>query len=349
MIRRHRDFITFAFLLVILASVLALLVMLLSYNLTSLRDGKHSLYIADSTPQAVEKALAQAGYELTDWDRQVLAYASLPKRGWYRIRPDRYKRIDFLQNLHRYRTDRVQTIHIEAARTLPEIMQRLADAMKLDSELLINYYKIHAPYPEGAILAGDYLVAKGVRERVLVHYLLNRSQEQMHQILVDETDRYHTPEERRRLLIVASILHRETYYPDEMPKIAAVVYNRLARGMRLQMDGTLNYGPYAHTIVTPERIREDSSRYNTYKRPGLPPHPLGSVSATALRAAVSPEKSNDLYFMLDLEGGHRFAATYAEHLRNIAAYKAQKNARDKAWRINARSSREPHGATQTAN
>jgi len=61
-----------------------------------------------------------------------------------------------------------------------------------------------------------------------------------------------------------------------MPKISSVIYNRLKRGMPLQMDGTLNYGLYSHVRVTPERIREDRSPFNTYLNRGIPPYPVSS-------------------------------------------------------------------------
>jgi len=115
-----------------------------------------------------------------------------------------------------------------------------------------------------------------------------------------------------------------------MPLISSVIYNRLEKGMRLQMDGTLNYGKYAHTIVSPERIKNDESDYNTYKHKGLPPHPLSTVTIDALKASMRPKKTDYLFFMLNKDGSHNFAATYEKHLANIKAfriYQKEKNAK----------------------
>jgi UPF0755 protein len=117
--------------------------------------------------------------------------------------------------------------------------------------------------------------------------------------------------------IIASIIQKESNSIEEMPLISSVIYNRLEKNMRLQMDGTLNYGPYAHTIVTPERIKSDESDYNTYKHKGLPPHPLSTVTLDALKASMKPTKSDYIFFMLNEDGTHDFTATYDEHLEKI--------------------------------
>ncbi|HIQ27451.1 MAG TPA: endolytic transglycosylase MltG, partial [Sulfurovum sp.] len=121
--------------------------------------------------------------------------------------------------------------------------------------------------------------------------------------------------------IIASIIQKESNNIDEMPLISSVIYNRLEKGMRLQMDGTLNYGKHSHTIVTSERIKTDTSLYNTYKHKGLPPAPLSSVSVDALKAACNPETSKYLFFMLTKDGTHVFADNYDEHLENVRAFK----------------------------
>jgi UPF0755 protein len=87
--------------------------------------------------------------------------------------------------------------------------------------------------------------------------------------------------------------------------------------MKLQMDGTLNYGKYSHIKVTPQRIKEDTSEYNTYKYKGLPPFPVSSVSQEAIFAAIFPKSSDYLYFVKASKGKHVFSKTYKEHVRNI--------------------------------
>ena len=87
--------------------------------------------------------------------------------------------------------------------------------------------------------------------------------------------------------------------------------------MKLQMDGTLNYGKYSHLKVTPKRIREDTSIYNTYKHKGVPKLPVCNVSFDAIRAAIFPKKTDYLYFMKNKKGMHDFTRYYSTHLKNI--------------------------------
>ncbi len=106
----------------------------------------------------------------------------------------------------------------------------------------------------------------------------------------------YTKEKLKNYLIIASIIQKEAGNKKEMPLISSVIYNRLKRGMRLQMDGSLNYGRYSHTKVTPERIKSDKSYYNTYKHKGIPKEPICNISILALESAIAPAKTDYLYF-----------------------------------------------------
>ena len=93
-----------------------------------------------------------------------------------------------------------------------------------------------------------------------------------------------------------------------MPIVSSVIDNRIAKNMPLQMDGSLNYGKYSHTRITPDRIRNDLSEFNTYKYSGIPHTPSGSVSIDAIKAAIKPAKTDYLYFMRNKNGTHDFSA-----------------------------------------
>ena len=113
---------------------------------------------------------------------------------------------------------------------------------------------------------------------------------------------------------IDSVVQKEAATNEEMPIVAAVVFNRLEKNMPLQMDGSLNYGQYSHSKVTPERIRNDESPYNTYKYKGVPPYPAGSVSLQAIEAVLKPAQVDYLYFVRDrATGTHKFSKTYEEH------------------------------------
>jgi len=150
----------------------------------------------------------------------------------------------------------------------------------------------------------------------LIHYLVNYALKQHKKTSMKIFGKF-DKKNWFRYLIIASIIEKEAGSKKEMPLVSSVIYNRLKKGMKLQMDGTLNYGKYSRIKVTPNRINEDMSRYNTYKYKGLPPHPVSSASNEAILAAIFPKKTNYLYFVRTQKGKHTFSETYKEHLRNI--------------------------------
>jgi UPF0755 protein len=127
---------------------------------------------------------------------------------------------------------------------------------------------------------------------------------------------------RHQLVTLASIVEGEGGDPDELPLIASVYHNRLARGMRLQADPTVVYARGARTRLYNKHYRLDSD-YNTYRVHGLPPGPIGQPSETSIRAALYPAESDFLYFVATPTGQHVFASTYAAHLRNIRTQRSR--------------------------
>ena len=130
----------------------------------------------------------------------------------------------------------------------------------------------------------------------------------------------------RDLLILASIVERETAKAEERSHVAAVYLNRLRQGMKLQADPTVAYaisdgsGVLDHKL---NRIDLDSDDpYNTYKHAGLPPGPICSPGVASLRAVSRPMNSDDLYFVADGLGGHAFAKTVEVHTRNVLRWRA---------------------------
>ncbi len=156
----------------------------------------------------------------------------------------------------------------------------------------------------------------GITEKELIRILLETSSTQMKDLSIkffgsfNETKWF-------RYVAIASVIQKESANVEEMPLVSSVIFNRLNKGMKLQMDGTLNYGEFSHTKVTPERIREDTTVFNTYKNSDIPSIPVCNVSFDALRAAVFPAKTDYLYFMKSKEGTHDFSCNYSTHLTNI--------------------------------
>ncbi|HUP84993.1 MAG TPA: endolytic transglycosylase MltG [Acidimicrobiales bacterium] len=122
-------------------------------------------------------------------------------------------------------------------------------------------------------------------------------------------------------IIVASLIERETRFDDERAKIAQVIYNRLKRGMQLQVDATVIYAlgkTGERNVRVLFRDLEVDSPYNTYKVKGLPPTPIAAPGRASLETALNPKPSNDLFYVVtETTGRHSFAETGAQHAANI--------------------------------
>ena len=117
-------------------------------------------------------------------------------------------------------------------------------------------------------------------------------------------------------LIVASLVEAEAKFPQDYGKVARVIYNRLARGMALQLDATLNYALAAHKVFISIEDTKLHSPYNTYLHTGLPPTPIDSPGELALQAALNPTPGDWLYFVtIDKAGHNAFTNNYQQFLR----------------------------------
>jgi UPF0755 protein len=131
-----------------------------------------------------------------------------------------------------------------------------------------------------------------------------------------------TPEE---MVILASIVEKETGLDGERAKVAGVFVNRLKKGMKLQSDPTTIYaitrgkGSLGRGLRRSELANKDP--YNTYYTPRLPPGPIANPGREALMAVAQPEATKALYFVADGTGGHAFAETLAQHNRNVARWR----------------------------
>jgi len=132
------------------------------------------------------------------------------------------------------------------------------------------------------------------------------------------------PENLKRWVILASIVEKETGVPAERSRVAGVYANRLAKNMLLQADPTVIYGLGPEFAGRLRRIHLDDSdnAYNTYQRPGLPPGPISSFGAAALKAAINPEKHNFLFFVATGESDtHTFTRNFEEHSAAVREYR----------------------------
>jgi UPF0755 protein len=132
---------------------------------------------------------------------------------------------------------------------------------------------------------------------------------------------------RNDLVTMASIVEKEARVAEERPVIAAVYYNRLRRGMRLQADPTVQFARGHHTGRVLYKDLEIESPYNTYINKGLPPGPIASPGVASLAAAAHPANVPYLYFVASRDGHHEFRMTLQEHTNAIRQVRAKGPAR----------------------
>ena len=175
---------------------------------------------------------------------------------------------------------------------------------------------------EGAFLAETYLWQQELSKDALL--------EKAHLSLLDALESAWTAadpivhsilQSPYELLILASIVEKETALAVERPRIAGVFLERLKRKMRLQTDPTVIYGlgERFDGNLTRKHLREKTA-YNTYRIDGLPPTPIALVGPDALDAVAHPEMTGELYFVADGRGGHVFSRTLEAHNANVRKY-----------------------------
>jgi UPF0755 protein len=178
---------------------------------------------------------------------------------------------------------------------------------------------------EGFLHPATYNLAKNTSATELTTMMVRKFREALQQLAPDratgEGANAGTP--LLSVVTLASLVERETPRPEERPLVAGVFTNRLHKGMLLQCDPTVIYaldqvGKYNGTLTLKDLRYE--SPYNTYVSRGLPPGPIGNPSEASLKAALHPEQTDYLYFVANTHGGHFFAATLAEHNRNVVKY-----------------------------
>lgn len=198
--------------------------------------------------------------------------------------------------------------------------------------------------PEGAILPETYQYERG-EDRAAVLKRMMDARDDLLTLLWEKRQPglpFKTPEEA---VILASVVEKETGIAAERPLVASVFVNRLRQNMRLESDPTIIYGlnggkPLGRGLRASEMAAPNP--YNTYQIPGLPPTPIANPGRAALAATLDPPKTDYLFFVADGTGGHVFAATYEEHLKNVAKWrvierqKAAEALQEKAAELKAR-------------
>ncbi|MBW6417722.1 endolytic transglycosylase MltG [Celeribacter sp. PS-C1] len=177
---------------------------------------------------------------------------------------------------------------------------------------------------EGMLAPDSYEVREGSDVDDLIARMEAAQQQRIDTVWAARVDGlpFDTPEE---MLIMASIIEKETGLAEERRQVASVFENRLRRGMRLQTDPTVIYGVTNGVGVLGRGLRQSelqsNSPYNTYVIEGMPPGPIANPGLEAMQAAVNPDETPYLFFVADGSGGHAFAETLVEHNANVAKWR----------------------------
>jgi len=187
---------------------------------------------------------------------------------------------------------------------------------------------------EGTLLPETYSFDRGTTRTQMIE----RMRHAQNRVLEDIWERrieglpVASPEE---LVVLASIVEKETGKADERPRVAGVFINRLNKRMRLQSDPTILYGLYGgKAFFEPRTITRSEldapNNFNTYQIDGLPPTAIANPGRAAMEAVANPSRTEELFFVADGTGGHLFAETLDEHNRNVARWRQVERERREA-------------------
>lgn len=205
--------------------------------------------------------------------------------------------------------------------TIIQIRDLLRAAPQLTGDVECDDGRAVCDIADGDIFPDTYYVARGT-SRLAVLDLARKKMETVKNKWL--RTRRNPPAPLRSwddVIILASIVQRETPRVSEMPVVASVYLNRLRRNMRLQADPTViyaltdGYGDMRGEPLLRGHLKIDSP-YNTYRNKGLPPAPIANVGAHAIRAVLEPADTKYLYFVADGHGGHKFSSDYESHIKN---------------------------------
>ena len=218
---------------------------------------------------------------------------------------------------------------IEFRLTIPEglttaqILRRVEAATDLEGDMPERVFE------EGVLLPDTYVFGAGTTRTQFIERMEAAQDALLEDLWEERQDNLPvaTPFEA---VILASVVEKETAHADERSLVAGLFVGRLRRGMRLESDPTIIYGVsqgeplynrqgQRRTLYRSEIDRKTD--WNTYQIDGLPKTPICNPGRDAIAAVLNPPETDYVFFVADGKGGHLFAKTYAEHQRNVAAYR----------------------------
>lgn len=189
--------------------------------------------------------------------------------------------------------------------------------------VLLHEFGIAAESMEGYLFPDTYFVAEGASPEDIIKQMVGRFKSTFNALI--EKEDISSELTQREIVILASIIDKETSFGAEREIISAVFHNRIRQGMRLQSDPTVIFGlPNFNGNLTRKNLMTPTP-YNTYTIPGLPPGPIGNPGEAALAAAMSPAEVDYIYFVSKNDGTHYFSKTLDEHNNAVNKYQRNQN------------------------
>lgn len=214
-------------------------------------------------------------------------------------------------------------LQVREALSKAEQLKPLASGLN-DAELMAQLGKPGVP-PEGRFFPDTYTYSKGSSDLALLQRAARAMDKHLNEVWLLRDAAQSPLQSPDQLLILASIVEKETGRASDRPMVASVFSNRLRLGMRLQTDPTVIYGlgkSFDGNLRKVDLITD--TPWNTYTRVGLPPTPIAMPGRASLLAAARPATSKALYFVAKGDGSSQFSETLEAHNRAVNSFQRGK-------------------------
>ena len=210
--------------------------------------------------------------------------------------------------------------------TIPEGLtsNEIIDIIKKTEGIVLNQEGSEQIVEEGTLFPSTYFYVYGTNSNIII----NNMKKRMKSTLIEAwqgRDKDLDLNNYNDVLILASIIEKETSLNYEKSSVAQVFLNRLRLNMKLQSDPTVIYGIENELGIKKKELTKNDlnhkSSFNTYSIPGLPEGPICNPGKESIIAVTNPSKGDLLYFVANGEGGHNFSSSYAEHIENVKKFK----------------------------
>ena len=250
---------------------------------------------------------------------KILGKEKRIKPGWYYLNTG-MEPVEILDKLGSGERVRIK-VTIPEGLTIEQTASILQKRAKIDSSIfvslcydssLINKFGIDGNSIEGYLFPTTYYIPLGEEPAVVIRDMVKTFFKKIIPYIPDIQSR---GRKLKEIVIIASMIEKEALLDREKPIIASVIYNRLKKGMRLQIDATVQYALGEHHERVLFSHLKVNSPYNTYRIKGLPPGPICSPGMKSLEAAIYPAKTDYFYYVAKGDGSHIFSKTFAQHMR----------------------------------